>query len=109
MSKGKLAVLLALAALVAAFFALDLRQYFSIEFFQAKRALIGALVALFKAGRLIIAVGIPLAAELIEELRNFQVKIHGRTRQESYGAKGRHQHDDLVLALALAVFYAEMF
>jgi pyruvate/2-oxoglutarate dehydrogenase complex dihydrolipoamide dehydrogenase (E3) component/uncharacterized membrane protein YdjX (TVP38/TMEM64 family) len=42
MSKGKLAVLLALAALFAAFFALDLRQYFSIEFFQAKRALIDA-------------------------------------------------------------------
>jgi hypothetical protein len=51
--------------------------------------------------------GIPLAAELIEELGNFQVRIHSRTRQESYGAKGRHKHDDLVLALALAVFCAE--
>ena len=77
------------------------------HFHVPKRALIATLVALFKAGRLIIAAGIPLATELIEELRNFQVKIHSRTRQESYGAKGRHQHDDVVLALALAVFYAE--
>jgi hypothetical protein len=74
-----------------------------------KRKLISNLLGLFKSGRLIIGVGIPLAAELIEELQNFQVRIHGRTRQESYGAKGRHQHDDLVLALALAVFYAERF
>ena len=72
-----------------------------------KRALIATLVGLLKAGRLTIALGIPLAAELIEELGNFQVRIHSRTRQESYGAKGRHKHDDLVLALALAVFYAE--
>jgi hypothetical protein len=72
-----------------------------------KRTLITTLVALFKAGRLTIALGIPLAAELIEELQNLQVRIHSRTRQESYGAKGRHKHDDLVLALALAVFYAE--
>ena len=72
-----------------------------------KRVLIGTLVALFGASRLKIAAGIPNAAELIEELLNLQVKIHRRTRQESYGAKGRRKHDDLVLALALAAFYAE--
>ncbi|HSW83585.1 MAG TPA: FAD-dependent oxidoreductase [Usitatibacter sp.] len=38
MSKGKLAVLAVIAALIAAFFLLDLRQYLSIEFFQARRA-----------------------------------------------------------------------
>jgi pyruvate/2-oxoglutarate dehydrogenase complex dihydrolipoamide dehydrogenase (E3) component/uncharacterized membrane protein YdjX (TVP38/TMEM64 family) len=38
MSKGKLAVLVVIAALIAAFFLLDLRQYLSIEFFQARRA-----------------------------------------------------------------------
>jgi hypothetical protein len=73
----------------------------------SKRVLIGTLVALFGASRLKIAAGIPNAAELIEELLNLQVKIHRRTRQESYGAKGRRKHDDLVLALALAAFYAE--
>jgi pyruvate/2-oxoglutarate dehydrogenase complex dihydrolipoamide dehydrogenase (E3) component/uncharacterized membrane protein YdjX (TVP38/TMEM64 family) len=45
MSKGKLAVLAAIAALVAAFFIFDLRQYVSLEFFQAKRAAIEAYAA----------------------------------------------------------------
>jgi len=72
-----------------------------------KRVLIATLVALFGADRLKLAQGIPYAAELKEELLNFQVKIDRRTRQESYGAKGRRKHDDLVLALALAAFYAE--
>jgi len=72
-----------------------------------KRVLVGTLAALFAAGRLKIAAGIPHAAELIKELENFQVMINCRTRQESYGAKGGRKHDDLVLALALAAFYAE--
>src|SRR5712671_6523985 len=42
MNKGKLAVLAVIVALVAAFFILDLRQYVSIEYFQAKRAVIEA-------------------------------------------------------------------
>jgi pyruvate/2-oxoglutarate dehydrogenase complex dihydrolipoamide dehydrogenase (E3) component/uncharacterized membrane protein YdjX (TVP38/TMEM64 family) len=42
MSKGKLAVFALIALLVAAFFAFDLRQYFSIEYFQSQRAAIDA-------------------------------------------------------------------
>ncbi len=42
MTKGKLAVLAVIAALVAAFILLDLRQYFSIDYFQAQRAAIEA-------------------------------------------------------------------
>jgi pyruvate/2-oxoglutarate dehydrogenase complex dihydrolipoamide dehydrogenase (E3) component/uncharacterized membrane protein YdjX (TVP38/TMEM64 family) len=44
MTKGKLAVLAVIAALIAAFFVLDLRQYVSIEYFQAQRAAIEAYV-----------------------------------------------------------------
>ena len=40
MSKGKIVVLVLIVALVAAFFALDLKQYISIEFFQSQRAAI---------------------------------------------------------------------
>ena len=72
-----------------------------------KRILISSLAALYGSGRLKTGEKIPHMAELNEELRNFQVKINRRTRQESYGAKGRRKHDDLVLALALAAFYAE--
>ena len=42
MNKGKLLVLAVIVAAVAAFFVFDLKQYFSIEFFQSKRALIEA-------------------------------------------------------------------
>jgi uncharacterized membrane protein YdjX (TVP38/TMEM64 family) len=42
MSRGKLVVLVLIAALVGAFFAFDLKQYFSIEYFQSQRAAIDA-------------------------------------------------------------------
>ena len=42
MSKGKIIVFVAIAAAIVAFFALDLRQYFTLDFFQAKRAAIEA-------------------------------------------------------------------
>jgi pyruvate/2-oxoglutarate dehydrogenase complex dihydrolipoamide dehydrogenase (E3) component/uncharacterized membrane protein YdjX (TVP38/TMEM64 family) len=42
MTKGRLIVLLALGALIAAFFVFDLRQYFSLEFFKGQQAAIDA-------------------------------------------------------------------
>ena len=42
MTKGKLIVLAVIAALVAAFFILDLRQYLSLEYFKSSRAAIEA-------------------------------------------------------------------
>jgi dihydrolipoamide dehydrogenase len=42
MSKGKLAVLVVIVAAIAAFFVFDLKQYFSIEYFQSQRAAIDA-------------------------------------------------------------------
>src|ERR1700687_5782069 len=42
MSKGKIAVLVVLAAIVVAFFALDLKQYISVEYFQSQRTAIEA-------------------------------------------------------------------
>ena len=42
MKKGKLLVLAAIVALVVAFFALDLKRYVSLEYFQAQRAAIEA-------------------------------------------------------------------
>ena len=50
MSKGKLVVLVAIAALVAAFFAFDLKHYFSIEFFQSQHAAIEAYFAAHPVG-----------------------------------------------------------
>ena len=42
MNRGKFAVLAVIVALVAAFFVFDLKQYFSIEYFQSQRAAIEA-------------------------------------------------------------------
>ena len=42
MGKSKLAVVVVIAALVAAFFAFDLKQYFSLDFFKARQAAIDA-------------------------------------------------------------------
>ena len=42
MTKGRIAVLIVIAALVAAFFAFDLRHYFSLDYFQSQRAAIEA-------------------------------------------------------------------
>jgi hypothetical protein len=38
---------------------------------------------------------------------NFRVKIDPLTAHDSYGAWREGQHDDLVLAVALAVWFAE--
>jgi pyruvate/2-oxoglutarate dehydrogenase complex dihydrolipoamide dehydrogenase (E3) component/uncharacterized membrane protein YdjX (TVP38/TMEM64 family) len=45
MTKGKLVVLAMIALLVAAFFVFDVKQYVSLEYFQAQRAAIDAYVA----------------------------------------------------------------
>jgi pyruvate/2-oxoglutarate dehydrogenase complex dihydrolipoamide dehydrogenase (E3) component/uncharacterized membrane protein YdjX (TVP38/TMEM64 family) len=42
MSKGKIVVLVVLAAIVVAFFALDLKQYITVEYFQSQRTAIEA-------------------------------------------------------------------
>ena len=45
MNKGKLAVLVVVVAGIAAFFAFDLKQYFSLDYFQSQRAAIDAYYA----------------------------------------------------------------
>jgi len=59
------------------------------HFHVPKRVLMRTLAAVFGAGRFKIAAGIPNSAELNEELLNLQVKIDRRTRQDSYGTKGK--------------------
>lgn len=65
------------------------------------------LVMLFESGRLKIAGSLPDSAALIEELRNFKVRINRRTRRETYEAGKQSVHDDLVLAVALACWAGE--
>ena len=61
---------------------------------------------LLQAERLKIAAALPEAAVLTQELLNFQVKIT-MAANDTYGAWREGQHDDLVLAVAMATWYAE--
>jgi hypothetical protein len=73
-----------------------------------KRELISTVQALLQSGRLKIAEGLPEAATLVRELLAYQVKVSAAGR-DTYGAWREGQHDDLVLALALAGWYRQFF
>ena len=72
-----------------------------------KRDLVSTLQVLFQSGRLKVAGSLPEARTLVEELLNFKVKINVKTAHDSYEAWREGIHDDLVLAVALACWYAE--
>jgi len=74
--------------------------------FVPKRDLVGALAVAFQTGNLKIAEALPEAKVLIDELLNFKVKINLKTAHDSYEAWREGQHDDLVLSVALALWYA---
>ena len=67
----------------------------------AKTHLIGALLVALETERLKFAPGLKLVPALEAELRDFRVKITAAANT-TYGAKAG-QHDDLVIAVALAV------
>jgi hypothetical protein len=70
-----------------------------------KRDLIGAAQILVQSHRLRIAKSLPEAETLIKELLNFQIKITVNGGDQ-YGAWRSGTHDDMVLALSLAAWYA---
>jgi hypothetical protein len=72
-----------------------------------KRDLVGVVAVLLQQHRLQIAEGLPLTAILTHELLAFRVKIDPATAHDSYSAWREQDHDDLVLALALAVWWGE--
>ena len=71
-----------------------------------KRELVGVASVLLHSGRLAIAEALPEAAILKQELTNFKAKI-GLSGHDSYGAADdwrQSNHDDLVLAVAIAAW-----
>jgi hypothetical protein len=69
-----------------------------------KRDLVSAAQVALQSERLKIAEELPEAQTLVRELENFQVKINLDTAHDSYGAWREGTHDDLVLAVALALW-----
>jgi hypothetical protein len=70
-----------------------------------KKELIGCLERVLRSRRLRVA-ALPERADLVRELSAFRVTITPAAR-EMFGAAGQRDHDDLVLAVALAVWRAE--
>jgi hypothetical protein len=71
-----------------------------------KKELITALQVVMQGRRLQIARSLPDASLLVRELQQFQVKITAAAN-ETFGAWRNGQHDDLVLAVALACWWSE--
>ena len=71
-----------------------------------KRELVSNLAILFQAGRLKIARGLPEAPAMIEELQNFRIKFT-TAGNDTYEAWRESDHDDLVLAAAMAGWFGE--
>ncbi|MFO0821644.1 MAG: hypothetical protein U0792_00630 [Gemmataceae bacterium] len=71
-----------------------------------KRDLVGAIQATLGTKRLKIVPTLPEAAALVKELEAFRVKVTA-DRNETFAAWREKDHDDLVLALALAVWFGE--
>jgi hypothetical protein len=71
-----------------------------------KKELVSALQVPLQSRRLVIASGLREADVLRKELGNFRVKVTAAAN-ETFGVWREGQHDDLVLALALAVWLGE--
>lgn len=79
------------------------------EYRVPKRDLAGVVQVLLQSKRLQIIDSLPLAGVLRDELGNFRAKI-SLSGHDSYGAGEdwrQGNHDDLILAVALAVWYGE--
>lgn len=70
-----------------------------------KRDLVAAVQVLLQNERLKIARALPEAETLRRELQNFRVKIDPKTAHDSYSHWREAEHDDLVLATALAAWF----
>ena len=70
-----------------------------------KKDLVTCLLSLLEDRRLKVAKGLPEAHTLVGELLNFKVEITPAAN-ETFGAWRHGQHDDLVLAVALACWWA---
>ncbi|MCE9560418.1 MAG: hypothetical protein K8U57_00025 [Planctomycetes bacterium] len=72
-----------------------------------KKDLVGAVQAALQGRRLRFAEALPLAPIIEKELENFRAKVTD-DRNETFAAWRERDHDDLVLALALALYVGSL-
>jgi len=71
-----------------------------------KKDLVGALVMLYQTNRLKMNPSLPNLAQFKDQLQNFSAKMKKDTGHMSYEALSEEVHDDLVIAVALAGWWA---
>lgn len=71
-----------------------------------KRDLVSVVLVPLQGGTLKFAAGLPELDTLVKELLAFKVKIDVKTAHDTYGAWREGTHDDLVLATAIACWFA---
>lgn len=76
------------------------------SFHVPKKELVTCLQLLLQGRQLKMARSLPDAGILVRELQDFQVRVTAAAH-ETFGAWGDGRHDDLVLAVALACWWAE--
>jgi len=72
-----------------------------------KRDLAVTVQVLLQGKWLVVSKGMPEAATLRKELQSFKVKVNINTATESFESYRERDHDDLVLAVAIAAWRAE--
>lgn len=73
-----------------------------------KRDLVLAAQQALQQRRVTVAASLPLAKQLVSELQNFRMKTAAVSGYDSFEAWREKDHDDLVLALAQAIWYADL-
>lgn len=81
----------------------------SIGYSVPKRDLATCLQVLFQEGRIKIADGLEFGPILTKELLAFRVKINAKTGNDSFEAWREQDHDDMVLSVALAAWWADTY
>ncbi len=77
------------------------------EYRVPKRELASTVQALLQSGRLKFAAGLPLREVLTDELQKFRAKINVETGEASFEHWRERDTDDVVLALACALWHAD--
>lgn len=73
-----------------------------------KRELVGKMQTILQSGRFKVADALPLAPLLQKELENFRIKTLP-TGHDSYESAREGEHDDIVIAVALACWYRHLY
>lgn len=74
-----------------------------------KRDVIGGVQVLLQSRRVKFGATLPFVDVLVHELSNYRIRIDPATSHDSYSSWREADHDDLVLALALACWWGEWY